>query len=330
MKRSAQLLLGLAISLGCAWLALRNVSLHEVRAALAEASYIWLVPALATLGLAVWMRSERWRSLFPRAERPPRAAAFWALSVGLFFNNVLPLRAGELARVLALNRETGIARTHGLVTVVVERLFDLASLALITLLAWPVLPHTRFVRDLAIASVLILLGSLLVVVVLARAPLRRRASALVVRAPVLGRERTARTLRSLALGLSSLRQPGLALPAALWSFSSWIVLALSDWFVLRAFEPTIDVDWSAAVLVLVATNLALVIPASAASIGVFEVAAQAALAAYGVSASAALSFGLVLHAVNLFPYILLGLVALARMGLSGRELLHASVASDGA
>ena len=49
-----------------------------------------------------------------------------------------------------------------------------------------------------------------------------------------------------------------------------------------------------------------------ASIGVFEVAAQAALTAYGVPAALALSFALVLHAVNIIPYLSSGRVGIAR------------------
>ena len=55
---------------------------------------------------------------------------FWASQIGLLANNVLPVRAGELVRMLALHRETGLRRTAVLATVGVERVFDLAALAL--------------------------------------------------------------------------------------------------------------------------------------------------------------------------------------------------------
>ncbi len=59
--------------------------------------------------------------------------------------------------------------------------------------------------------------------------------------------------------------------------------------------------WHAAVISMLATNLAMVVPSSAASIGVFEVAARASLTLYGVPVALALSFALVLHAVNIVP-----------------------------
>jgi uncharacterized membrane protein YbhN (UPF0104 family) len=144
---------------------------------------------------------------------------------------------------------------------------------------------------------------------------------LIHRLPVLGGARAARTERSLALGLSPLRRASLAIPVALWSLGSWGVLGLSNWFVLQAFPP-VHAPWHAAFLALVTTNLAQVVPSTAAALGVFEAAARAALTAYGVPAALALSYGLVLHAVNLIPYLVLGALALGRLGLTGRELLH--------
>ncbi len=104
-----------------------------------------------------------------------------------------------------------------------------------------------------------------------------------------------------------------------WSLASWLALAISNYFVLSMFDT--GAPWEAAVLALLATNLAMVVPSSAASIGVFEVAAKASLTAYGVPAALALSFALVLHAVNILPTLPLGAIALARVGLSRRELI---------
>ncbi len=72
-----------------------------------------------------------------------------------------------------------------------------------------------------------------------------------------------------------------------------------------------DVGFGAAVLVVVATNLVLVLPSSPAALGTFEAAVVLALAAYDVGREQALSFALVLHALNALPYVPLGYAALA-------------------
>jgi uncharacterized membrane protein YbhN (UPF0104 family) len=54
----------------------------------------------------------------------------------------------------------------------------------------------------------------------------------------------------------------------------------------------------------------MVLPSSPASVGVFEAAVLLALKPYGVPKSEALSVALVLHALNLFPYLVAGIVCL--------------------
>jgi uncharacterized membrane protein YbhN (UPF0104 family) len=90
---------------------------------------------------------------------------------------------------------------------------------------------------------------------------------------------------------------------------SWLVLAVSVWLLLLGTD--IDAGFGMALLILIATNLILVLPSGPAAVGAFEAAVVVVLGAYGVARSEALSFALVLHALNLFPYLLLGYVALA-------------------
>ena len=55
-----------------------------------------------------------------------------------------------------------------------------------------------------------------------------------------------------------------------------------------------------------AIGLALILPSGPAALGVFEAGVVSALAAYDVPDSPALSAALVVHAVNLFPYLAVG------------------------
>ena len=313
-------LLGLAVSALFAWLALRNVSLHAVGQALRHANYWWIIPAVLILLVGVWMRAERWRYLFSPQERPPIVPTFWALNVGQLFNNVLPARAGEVARVLALSHETGMSRTYGFVTVVVERVFDLVAIAILALLAWSMFPHDRLTTNLAYVSLAILAAVVVLVALMAVAPLRRKAERLLPRVPVLGGARSERTARALRLGMGPLRDVSLAAPVALWTVGSWVVLSASNWCVLQAFP--VHIPWPAALLSILTTNLAMVVPSSPGALGVYELAAQSALTTYGVGSSVALSFALVVHAVNLVPYLILGTIGLTRLGMRSSEVLH--------
>jgi uncharacterized protein (TIRG00374 family) len=312
-------LIGLAISIGAGWLALRHVSLHEVWRALQEAHYWYLIPAFVALSAGVLFRVARWRAMFPGPERPGFMPTFWALVLGLFANNVLPARLGEIARMAALSRETGLRRTQVITTIAVERVFDLAALGLIALVTLPLVPSGSLRRNLWIACAVIFVAVFGIMLGVASARARSLGERLVRRLPVIGGARGERTVASLRAGLDSLHDKRVLAIVMGWSLASWTALGVSNYFVLSMFDT--GAPWHAAVLALLATNLAMVVPSSAASIGVFEVAARASLTAYGVPAALALSFGLVLHAVNIIPTLPLGAAALARVGLSGRELV---------
>ena len=139
-RRALLLWLGIAVTVVFTYLAVRNAHLSEVRDALRESNMLWLLPALAVLAVAVWLRALRWWSLFTPATRPPLGAVTRALLVGYFFNNVLPLRAGEAARIVALNRAAGTSRAEIVATAVLERVYDVLALLLLLFALVPWLP----------------------------------------------------------------------------------------------------------------------------------------------------------------------------------------------
>ena len=320
-------LAGLAISVVFGWLAIRDVSWHAVGTSFEAIRPGWLAAALVLLGAAVWIRAQRWRLLFPRAGRPPRAAVFWSLGIGYLFNNILPARAGEAARVVALRRESGVPALRGAATVAVERLFDVASLALLMVAAWPLLGSGAVTRVTGWTSVAVLAASVAFAAGCRSARLRARFAAGVGRLPFLRGPRAHSTAEELGQGMVALGDARMALQAAALSLASWAVLWASYYTVLRALA--IGSPVRAAMLALVVTNLVQVIPASAASLGVFEAAGRAAIAAYGASPAAAVSAAVALHAVNTLPLIALGSAGLLRAARrrSGPEPVRSRPAS---
>jgi uncharacterized membrane protein YbhN (UPF0104 family) len=94
-------------------------------------------------------------------------------------------------------------------------------------------------------------------------------------------------------------------------------MAASFWFLTLGFD--LDVPPLAGLLVVIAINLAMILPSSPAAIGVFEAATIVALTAYGISESDALSYALVLHALNFVPYVVVGSLVLHRHAAAVRR-----------
>ena len=87
------------------------------------------------------LRAMRWRSLFARRRRPPRGPVMAATLIGYLFNNIMPARAGEAARVVALTQRTATPAAEIVGTALVERAYDVLSILVIFFCASPWLPH---------------------------------------------------------------------------------------------------------------------------------------------------------------------------------------------
>ncbi len=301
---------GLVVSLLFGYLAFRDVDLGELRDALADLRLVYLLPAALVLALGVVLRAWRWQLLFEHASRPPFRPVLNALLVGYLFNTILPARAGEVVRIQVLGRRTAISRAEVLGTVVLERAYDLVVLIGLLALATPFLPPVDWL------TVVLVLGAALVAsLAVAGLVVRRfgtRGASVLLRPlallPGVDAERVERIAGSAVTGLAALRVTKLALVAIGVTGASWLALASSAWLLLLGTE--IDASFGMALLVLVATNLVLAVPSAPAGLGSFEAATVVALAAYGVDRTQALSFALVLHALNALPFIVVGYFAL--------------------
>jgi uncharacterized protein (TIRG00374 family) len=312
-RRRASLLAwtGVALSVGFAYLAIRDVDLDSLGAALRDQRYVYLIPAGATLVVGVLLRAWRWQLLFKPGERPPFSAVLSALLIGYLFNSILPARAGELARVLALGSRPDLSRTQVLATVVLERAFDVLVLVGLLVVAAPFLPPVDWL------TAAVALGAVAGVALVAAAVVVRRygvRAALVLLRPVgwlpgIGPERVEGMATSFVTGLVGITVSRVTISALAVTLVSWLVLTCSIWLLLLGTD--FGATFGMALLILIATNLVLVLPSGPAALGAFEAAVVVVLGAYGVDRAEALSFGLVLHALNLFPYLLVGYVALA-------------------
>jgi uncharacterized protein (TIRG00374 family) len=242
--------------------------------------------------------------LFSPAARPAFVPATKALLVGYLLNNILPARAGDAVRVLYLHDEAGTSRSEALGTVVTERIYDVVALLLVLFAAAPFLPEVTWLTRavyFAVALSVVVLASGLILARYGARPTRFLMRPLV-RLPGVSEEDVDRAAASLTAGLHGLHRPPTALAALALTTLSWVVVAISTWLLLIGFD--LGVGLGAGFLVLVTTGLALVIPSLPAGIGVYEAATVLALSAYGVDESRALSFAVVLHGVNFFPYFL--------------------------
>jgi uncharacterized membrane protein YbhN (UPF0104 family) len=309
MRRALIWAVALASTLGFGYLAIRDAHPDEVWDALQRSNPWWILPSFVVLVASVAIRALRWQLLFHRETRPPFGAVAAATLVGLAVNSLLPLRAGEAARVIALNRRARTSPVESAATVALERILDVFCLLLILLAALPWLPEVDWVgaaAGVALALALVLGGAALAFGLYGERPFQAL-DRLLGRLPFGHLDWVEHVGAALGRGLVALRDPVLAVTAFALTVTSWLLTSVSFWLLTLAFD--LDLPLASGVLILAAVGFSVILPAAPGALGVFEAATVVALAAYDISPSEALSYAFTLHAVNLIPYIVAGAVA---------------------
>jgi glycosyltransferase 2 family protein len=301
VPRFALFAVGLAVSGLFGYLALRNVRWNQTWQAFQDTHYGWLVPATALMVLAFFIRAVRWWALYDHSRRPPLGPVVRATFVGYIGNNLLPARAGEAAKTVALNRMTRTPVAETVATILIERIFDVLSLILLLFVMLPWLPGVTWLRSAGIFAAVVFA----IVVVIAVAVLRfgERPLRLLLRPlawmPFVPREFAEHAPFHFLHGLVGVLRPRIAAVAFFWTTLSWIVLGVAYWLVMLAFD--LGLSPLAGELVVIGIGLAMVLPSSPAALGVFEAATVVVLNAYSIDNSRAISYALLLHALNVAP-----------------------------
>jgi len=316
--------LGLLLSLVFLGLALRDLHLGEVWAAMRSARYGWVIPGLLVYFLSVYVRSWRWAYLLRAAKPLPAGRLFPIIIIGYMGNDIFPFRLGEVLRAYVLWRREGINFGTTLTTAVAERLFDGLTMVLFVVIGLLFIPLSALLRPLVVIAGAIFLAVLLAFLVLASRPalLRTLAQRLVhlfvpqrLRAPVLG------LVEGVITGLAVFRTGTEVFTTFLLTLGVWLLEIGKYWLVSQAFA--LAMSFPAIMLMGGTVNLLTALPSLPGYVGTFEMGIKV-LQALGASADVAGSYILVLHALLWFPIVALGLVFFLREGLSRSEVQQAS------
>lgn len=311
---------------GLAALALTRLDLSRSLHALANLSPAFVALTFALLSASLVFRAESWYVILRSvsfATQISRLVSARATMIGVMVSATLPGRLGEPARVLVVARRAGDTRnTISLVagTVLAQTLLNMAAMII---LASVLVASVTVFRDAAWAIALATaLPVIAVGLILAGPRLLRRAArkttALGAAASFVRAE--AERIRG---GLRVFRRPRDAFHASGAQLVAWLLQLLACDALLSAFGIATPGRLGAAAAVLVATNVAAVLPITPGNVGVFQAACVAALAAYGVDAPRALAYGIALQLLEVATAVVLGLPALLAEGLTPRDLQRA-------
>jgi glycosyltransferase 2 family protein len=292
-------------------LLLRSVDLNEVRNSLEKISEGWLLMAFAMLAAGYAARVIRWWIMLHALDgKIQMRACVWPLICGIAVNNVLPLRAGDVLRVMGFRHLLAAPAGRVLGTLILERLLDVATLLVILAAALAALPAEIVPRALtwmAGGSAALLL--VMVFGVLFGSGLLRRIVLMVTGwRPIRQREYGPTLIASveeLIRALELLRSP--ARGAILMLLSSLVWILEGGMFACVSMGLRTDAGFVGPWFALATGTLATMLPSMPGYLGTFDYFAMQGLVLYGASVTSAAAFALIVHAILWGPITVMGL-----------------------
>ena len=321
IRRYLMVGVGLVVSGVAIWLVAGSVDIGEALDVLRRADPVPLLGIVGVVAAQTVLRAWRWSILLPARADGTRVSPTRLLPpmlVGYLGNAVLPARLGEPMRAVIAARRERTGTTEALGSVLVERLIDITTLALLGFAAAFVLAGPAWtIQLLGIASAIGVAG-MIVLLTIGLEPLLRVADRLGLRDRLKVRDVAGR----FAAVLGGRSRRGTLLAAAGISVICWLLDAGSFWLAAQAVG--VDLAYVAAVVVGAVSVLGTAVPSAPGYVGTFELAAAGTAVAVGVASAEALALAVVVHVATLAPLALGGAISLAAMGANIGEVARAA------
>lgn len=336
-----QLAVGVLLSALFLYLALRPVSLSDLAHALRSLNWFWAVPVIGITFLSMYLRAVRWRWLV----RPEGEFTAWRLfgpmMAGFGINSIFPGRLGEFARAYILARGERLSVAAVFATIVVERIFDSVILLILLPIA---LASTKIDPSFSISygeftvthadieglahKLAIMCGVLSVgAVFMMWSPTRRLMQNIITRLPLIPshiRGFLIRLLENFARGFASLRDARSWIVVTALTVAIWIAVGWSFQVMAFGFEG-MRMTLMQGTAIMVITCFAILIPAAPGYWGLMQIGIVFGMYLLNVETSyaRALTYALVLHSLQYFPIVAVGMFCLYREHVSLSEVTRA-------
>ena len=300
------------ISLLCLAWTLHGANLGQLRHEIAHLDWRWLaMGAVFDVLVYVW---QAWRWVL--VLKPVTDASLWnsvrAIYVGLFANEVLPLRAGEIIRCYLLSRWSNIPVSVGLASALIERIFDGLWLVvcLFVTMRFVHLPRQFVVGGYFLAALLAICAVLLGV-------------AMFWKQQTLDYILGAKWLSWVHVLIEDLHLIGHSrylYYAAAVSLPYILIQVLPIYALIRAYHHLENVTFFAAFALMVLLRLGAVVPQAPGNVGTFNGITVLGLLLFGVARPVAKRFSIILWAAITIPLLVAGFVAVAITGVKIGEV----------
>jgi glycosyltransferase 2 family protein len=284
------------------------------------ASLDWRYVSIAVVfELSVYLcHAWRWNILLGSVARPSYWRSVQAIYIGLYANDVLPLRTGEVIRCYLVSHWNDIPISLSISSAVIERLLDGIWLVISFFITSRLVPLPAYLvegTDILAIGLCALLGLLIFVAVH-----KQKAQ------EVISESSWASGLRHIVEGVHAMGNRRTMLATIIPSLGYLILQVVPVWALMESFGLDLSI-WAAAVVVVV-IRFGTVIPSAPGNIGLQQYFCVMGLKLFYVPDATAFQVANVMFGVLTLPLLMGGLVALALAGLKLGDIrtrAHSSV-----
>jgi len=291
---------GYAVSIGCLIWVYRGFDWKAELPRLAATDWRWVTLAAVADVVVYVIQGWRWNLLLSPLKQVSLLRTIQAIYIGLFANEVLPLRSGEVIRCYLQGRWNHMPFSVLVSSAVIERLFDGVWLVLgfYAITHFVELPRLLVEASKVLALVLAGVGVLVAIVILYKGHAHE----------AVARRRWGKVLRHVVDGLHTMgNSPSFHLAALL----SLLYLALQIVPVYALFRGYgLELGFGAATVVLVVLRLGSIPPQAPSNVGAFQFFTILGLQLFGIGRPDATGFATLLFVVVTVPLWLVGFIAL--------------------
>ena len=300
-------------AIACLLWVFHDIYPRQLFAAMSIANWGFVILAISVDILTYILQGIRWKLLLAPVGRLSILRSTQAIYAGLFTNELVPLRFGELVRAFLVSRWLSSRFPPVVPSMVIERCLDAFWLAAGIAVAATLMPLPRnLIKAGEVLGGIVLLAALLFAGMVSRTGKEFECSDHVSSSRVL------RGLSGFASQLAGgLRDIGFSYRlylAVLLSGGMLVCQALALWFMMQACR--IGLPLAAATIILLVIRLGTALPNAPANVGSFQFFCVLAFSLFGVEKTLAAGFSIIYFLTLTIPLWILGLLALSRSGIA--------------
>lgn len=302
----AIIILANLVSLICMLWVLKDSGLSKIWSEVHHMKWAWVGAALVFDAAVYLFHGLRWKLVLQPVTKVPFIQSLIAIYVGLFTNEVFPLRAGELVRCFLLSKSTELPVSVTFASALIERIFDgiwLMACFCITLRMGH-LPGVLMKGGYFLGILVAVLSAILGFAMYARKQSLDKVFGIA----------WPKWFDTLIDDLHLIGHSRYLYYAFLVSGIYLLGQILPIYCLVRASD--LPVSWMASFTMMVLLRLSSVVPQAPGNLGAFQWVAARTLMMFGLGTAHAKRFSLILWAVVTLPLLVVGFVAVTMEGLN--------------